>query len=159
VRSGVRYTNSGAGKTKASGSTSQLGLNSILTKLIQDPGFSQSNRIVQFGDFSELPASEFFVSMTDTKLEQMRGERRGFWGRIVSTGTGPSGLWLNNGDDDGTNLWIPYELVAEAEDRFGFARPLEQKTTMVLALGQLDRTPRAKYIKIHDLSCLAVARL
>lgn len=155
----VRYENSGTSKAGVGGTTPWLGMNAILTMLIEDPTFSQSSLIVQFGDFPELPASEFFVSLTDKKLDHMRGERRGFWGRIFSTAPGAAGLWLNNGGDDGPNIWIPNELKAEAEERFGFSSTLSKQGTMVLALGELNRSPITKYIKINDLNFLAVARV
>lgn len=155
----VRYASSSGGQGKGSGAPSWLGLHSTLTKLLHDPDFSKSNRIVQVENFPELPASEFFVSLTSGELDQMYGERRGFWGKIVSIGSSASGLWLNNGGDDGPNVWIPTELVSEAKRRFGFDNVSAQQVTMVLALGQLDRSPITKYIKIHDLSFLAVAKV
>lgn len=92
------------------------------------------------------------------KLEQMCGERRGFWGKVVNIVSGPSGLWLNNGDDDGPNVWIPNELVPEAQRHFEFGSAPEQDGAIVLALGKLDRSPRTKFIKTDDLACLAIAR-
>jgi hypothetical protein len=154
----VRYATTDGGSAKTKRTSPPVRLKSILAALMNDPDFSQSKRIVQFADFPELPASEFFVSLTDMKLEQMRGERRGFWGKVESVVPGPSGLWLNNGDDDGPNVWIPNELVPEAQRQFGFGSALEQDGLIVLALGKLDRSVRTKYIKIDDLACLAVAK-
>lgn len=153
----ARYASSQGTLSRARKSSDLLGPNSILSVLINDPDFSSSSRTISYADFPELPASKFFVSLSDENLDAMLRERRGFWGELVKVASGPSGLWINNRGDDGPNVWIPANLESEARERFKLQDGAGQKL-IVLALGELDRSPRTKFIKITDLTCLAVVK-
>jgi hypothetical protein len=80
--SDVRYATSEGDSSRASKSSKLLGLNSILSKLIHEPDFSRSNRMISYADFPELSAPKFFVSLDDAKIDTMSGDRRGFWGEL-----------------------------------------------------------------------------
>lgn len=153
----VRYATSEGGSSRTNKSSKLLGPASILSALIHEPDFSLSNCMISYADFPELPASKFFVALDDSNIDTMLGERRGFWGEVVTVASGPSGLWLNNRGSDGPSAWIPVNLASEARERFKLQDGAGQRL-IILALGELDRSPRTKFIKITDLTCLAVVR-
>lgn len=124
-------------------------LSTLLRLLVTAPNFRYSEQLIAVANQPELPASDFFVHLSEV-TGQYAGQFRGYWGQLTDAGEGADGvLWLNSGVRADASFLLPQQFRRQVMQRFRLDEEEDFSGMYILVLGTLRVSRNGK--KICDI--------